>query len=670
MANYVLEILDGDRAGEVLPVGNQSIRIGRKTGNDIVLADEKTSGVHCEISPEGDRFVLKDLGSTNGTFLDGKRVSEVVLTPGDVVTCGRLKVQFRNEADSSSDADAGEFAMRKIDAGRLQKRGSSMGLVALLVILAAGGGGWFWFQGQQQSGPGNAGRTRAKEVLSVSGNRLSDALASCESDEGWRLRVAGIGFQSGPEANSGRSSFSVLRTEDESEGAAAKGASFDFAVMQLAEPVEVFAGRVLTLAAHCQTSSGGQVALRARLYSSNESVPFRFCNGTKIQAYDDGWQRIETVVTVPSGCDRMLVEVVAVLPSNESEALVDDIAVTEGGEKNGFEYALSKCPQTAFGFGSAFAVRSSDAENSATILALEPGEVPTSLSMLNAAGYCVLSDLGSDLSCEAEDVAVKLSATGVENLKYVMPLDAAGGLMVADAGGKFAPVAAQSEFKASSVLFGSHATRALLQLDADHQCVGVAGGGLYRLSVASPTAKLVMGFRSERQKALRCVRDAEAALTEGLPGLALNKLSELMATVPMTSEELASAQRLRSTILNEQSIRVDRLKTDLEQAGFFDTRGGFERVASSVDELILAYGEVNLEDVDAVRALRAKANERLVALDQATYKAQRDRLTMLADAFGASQQLALQKIVKEYITTHLPAVAGESSGEGETGNKD
>ena len=81
MANYVLEILDGDRAGEVLPVGASIIRIGRKAGNDIVLTDEKTSGVHCEILPEGDRLVLKDLGSTNRTFLDGKRLSELVLTP-------------------------------------------------------------------------------------------------------------------------------------------------------------------------------------------------------------------------------------------------------------------------------------------------------------------------------------------------------------------------------------------------------------------------------------------------------------------------------------------------------------------------------------------------------------------------------------------------------------
>ena len=40
MAKYVLEILDGDRAGDVLPVGDAVMRIGRKSGNDLVLADD------------------------------------------------------------------------------------------------------------------------------------------------------------------------------------------------------------------------------------------------------------------------------------------------------------------------------------------------------------------------------------------------------------------------------------------------------------------------------------------------------------------------------------------------------------------------------------------------------------------------------------------------------
>ena len=51
-----------------------------------------------------------------------------------------------------------------------------------------------------------------------------------------------------------------------------------------------------------------------------------------------------------------------------------------------------------------------------------------------------------------------------------------------------------------------------------------------------------------------------------------------------------------------------------------------------------------------------------MALDRSTYKAQRERLTALADAFGSAQQLALQKIVQDYVTAHLPVVVEEPGG--------
>ena len=88
MANYVLEILDGDRAGDVLPVSDRTVRIGRKPTNDLVLADEKTSGVHAEVVLEGDRHVLRDLGSTNGTLVAEQPVAEVPLENQGEFTVG------------------------------------------------------------------------------------------------------------------------------------------------------------------------------------------------------------------------------------------------------------------------------------------------------------------------------------------------------------------------------------------------------------------------------------------------------------------------------------------------------------------------------------------------------------------------------------------------------
>jgi len=297
-------------------------------------------------------------------------------------------------------------------------------------------------------------------------------------------------------------------------------------------------------------------------------------------------------------------------------------------------------------------VRSSDTSHPATMLRIGPDAVPAAMARLHKAGRCVLSDLGVQLECSAADGAIEIAATGTDSLQFVMPADAAGGLLMAE-DAAFAPAQVQAEAEAKQVLFGSHATRAVLQFDSKTKLRGATGGGLYRLSAAANKARLVLGFRAERQKAGGHVREAESRRAEGRPGAALDELAKLFQDVPMDSESLASAQRIRREILEEQAAEVATLQEDLEEAEFFSTRGGFERVASGVDELVTLYGEHNFEDLAGIRALQSKANERLVAIDQATHGVQRERLKVLAEAFGSANEAALQKIVTDYIARHL-----------------
>lgn len=676
MANYVLEILDGDRAGEVLPVGDAVLRIGRKPGNDLVLADEKTSGVHCEIAPEGDRLVLKDLGSTNGTFLDGKRVTEMVLTPGDVVTVGRLRVKFRSEGDEAAAAggDGEEFSLRKLDAARLQKRGSPIGLLLILLVVLGGGGGyWWWMQQEQQQATGGATAQKRRDPLSVPGNRLDQALANCETDEGWNLKAGGLGFRASGDAHTGGNGFAAYRGNDEGAGdgeaaggeTAAPKSDDDFAILQLGEPVQVFAGRTLTVAAHCRTLEDAQIGVRAVAFADNDELPFRFVSGSEI-AVRDGWERVEAVVTVPPGCDRLQVEVVAVLPSDGAEANVDDVAITEGGDKNVVEHKLGS-GETALGFGTALAVRSADPQHPATVLAVVPDQVPAALKKLHEAGQCVLSDVGGTLACSQDEGGFQLEASGVGALKFVLPADSGSGVMAAGEDGRWASTAAASEFSAQSVLFGSFGTRGMLQFEAATPVRGVVGGGVYGLCVDTAKARLMVGFRSERLQAGNLVRDARQAHREGRPGEALATIAEVFATWPMDSEELGNAQQLRTAILAEQATAARQLQKDFEEAGFFDTRGGYERVAEGVDQLVELYGEANIEDLAAQRELQQKAQQRLRAFDRTTYQSQRERLTMLAKAFGSAAHPGLQKMVQDYIGKHLPETADDGEGSSEAG---
>lgn len=69
--------------------------IGRSEECDIALADdESVSRVHARLEKDGDEWLLVDLGSTNGTFVNGKRVKEVQLQAGDSVEIGDTRLRF------------------------------------------------------------------------------------------------------------------------------------------------------------------------------------------------------------------------------------------------------------------------------------------------------------------------------------------------------------------------------------------------------------------------------------------------------------------------------------------------------------------------------------------------------------------------------------------------
>ncbi|MDZ4179442.1 MAG: FHA domain-containing protein [Coriobacteriia bacterium] len=96
-ATPLLKVVQGPRElkGLKVPVSGPVV-IGRSPGADIVIADDFISSQHARVVPSGDSIVLEDLGSTNGTIVNGHRVtSPVSLSPGDEIDLGtvRLKVE-------------------------------------------------------------------------------------------------------------------------------------------------------------------------------------------------------------------------------------------------------------------------------------------------------------------------------------------------------------------------------------------------------------------------------------------------------------------------------------------------------------------------------------------------------------------------------------------------
>jgi FhaA, N-terminal domain/FHA domain len=80
--------------GERFTLAEHVITIGRRPESNIVLADPNVSRNHAEIRPQGDGFLLVDLGSTNGSKINGMRIDQRLLTDGDELTFGHTRMRF------------------------------------------------------------------------------------------------------------------------------------------------------------------------------------------------------------------------------------------------------------------------------------------------------------------------------------------------------------------------------------------------------------------------------------------------------------------------------------------------------------------------------------------------------------------------------------------------
>jgi pSer/pThr/pTyr-binding forkhead associated (FHA) protein len=105
MAQFQFVMRSGPTPGVTFPLEGDQLTIGRDASNGVAINDAEVSRKHSRLSFQGGKYVVEDLGSTNGTFVNGQRLSgPVVLKPGDVVSLGEQIVLMYDAMNSDPGA--------------------------------------------------------------------------------------------------------------------------------------------------------------------------------------------------------------------------------------------------------------------------------------------------------------------------------------------------------------------------------------------------------------------------------------------------------------------------------------------------------------------------------------------------------------------------------------
>jgi len=106
-----LVVEDGPDRGQRFRIGSAHVRIGKDPENEVVLSDPSVSRAHAEIEDREEGWLLRDLGSTNGTLLNGTQTREAYLAPGGVIVVGQTTMKFApiNTALAVTPSERGSF---------------------------------------------------------------------------------------------------------------------------------------------------------------------------------------------------------------------------------------------------------------------------------------------------------------------------------------------------------------------------------------------------------------------------------------------------------------------------------------------------------------------------------------------------------------------------------
>ncbi|HMC69079.1 MAG TPA: FHA domain-containing protein, partial [Mycobacteriales bacterium] len=114
MAVPILIFIHGPLAGKRIDLADDEHTVGRGDKNDIIVNDPLASRVHAIFMRRGGVFLLEDLGSHNGTYVNGRRISSQMLTEHDLVSIGHSTFRLK-DGELRQFVDDGEISFSAHD---------------------------------------------------------------------------------------------------------------------------------------------------------------------------------------------------------------------------------------------------------------------------------------------------------------------------------------------------------------------------------------------------------------------------------------------------------------------------------------------------------------------------------------------------------------------------
>ena len=106
----ILKIKSGVAKGAVFALQRGTNRIGRAEGNDYRIPDVSISAIHCEVILDGTgKMFVRDLNSSNGTFIEGRRIELGVLAGGETLRLGDVELVYDKRWWNDSSASRAEI---------------------------------------------------------------------------------------------------------------------------------------------------------------------------------------------------------------------------------------------------------------------------------------------------------------------------------------------------------------------------------------------------------------------------------------------------------------------------------------------------------------------------------------------------------------------------------